>query len=413
MKTLLRVFAVTVFLTTVGIISANAQDEKCPDLAACFELFKAELNKPCGSRDKAVEYGQYIAEKFKDDADNAELVKKIAARAAKIKEEDRICKRNAAYNDTYKAKRWDDFFGISKEIMNDPATTDKGLVLDLMLTHVSTGFDRAAEKNDAYNNDTLMYAKTALLNIEAGQLSKSAKWGVFAPFSSKENAVSWMNYTIGFINYYRLGESNPAKKDEAISYFFKASQVGEKKTDPYVYREIGIWYASKATDLFAEYQKIVDANNKTATDEAKAKLALARAYADRAIDAFGRAQKLATDAKLKTDITESLTEFYKFRFNGKTEGLDKYVADMVAKPMPDPSSTVVPVVEEPAPTTTGETTTTTTVPTVKTATAPTTATKPVTAPAATTVKAPTPAATTSTKPAATVKKPAQRKKGTR
>ncbi|MBK8812228.1 MAG: hypothetical protein IPN69_16080 [Acidobacteria bacterium] len=398
MKTLLRVFAVTMFLTTVGIVSANAQDttEKCPDLAACFELFKAELNKPCGTRDKAIEYGEYIGEKFKDDVENAELVAKIKGRAAKLKNEDEPpCKRIAAYNDNFKAKRWDDFLSVSKEIMNDPKT-DPSLGLDIMLTHVSIGYDRIVEKSDKYNNETVMYAKTAIQKIESGVMSKNLKWGTYDPFGSKENALSWLNYTIGFINYYRL-----SSKDEGIKYFYKASRSGEKKTDPAVFQEIGFWYTAKAAEFLDESKKIFEANNKTVTDEAKAKLALARAYAERAVDAFGRAQSLAKDAKLRTEITETLTEVYKIRFNGKVDGMDKYVSEAIAKPMPDPASAPAPVILEETTSTVPETP----VVTVSKTTTVATTTKPV-------VKATTPTATT-VKPAAAVKKPAPKKKGTR
>ncbi len=422
MKTLLRVFAVTVFLTTVGIVSASAQDqEKCPDLGACFEIFKAELNKPCGSRDKAVEIGGYIAERWKEDPDNGPLVARIAARVDKERETERVCKRNNVYNESYNGKRWDDFLNVSKEILSDP-TTDKNLALDIMLTHVSTGYDRTADdKNDKFNNDTLMYAKTAIQLLDSGTGSKTGKFGTFNPFLTKENATSWMNYMIGFINYYRLGPTSASKKDEAIQYFYKATQVGEKKTDPFVFRDIGVWYAGKATDLFGEYTKLIDAAKKyvdtgdKAVDDAakeklmsdaKSNLALARAYADRAIDALGRAQRLATDAKAKSDITDSLTEFYKFRFNGKVDGLDKYVSDMIAKPMPDPSSTVTPVSLDESTTSSTEAVETT-VPTKVAASTP--VMKSTTA-VATTVK---PATAKVVKPVATAKKPVAKKKGTR
>jgi hypothetical protein len=410
MKTLLGVFAVMVFVTTVGVFSASAQEEKCPDLATCFETFKAERNKPCGSREKAIEVGEYIGEKFKEDPDNAELVKRVAALAAKMKEEDRICKRNKLYNDSFNAKRWDEFLNVSREIMGDPAT-DKALLLDLLLTHVSTSFDRVVEKNDRYTNEALMNAKTAIQNMESGSVSKNAKWGVFAPFGSKDNAVSWMNYMIGYINYYNLGATMPAKKDEAIQYFYKATQIGEKKSDPLVFREIGVWYAEKATELFTDYTKIVEANNKMVNEEASGKLALARAYADRAIDALGRAQKLiGNDPKLKSKITEELTEFYKFRFNGKVEGMDKYVADMIAKPMPDPSSTVTPVAAEETSTTSADTTPAT-VPTKPVAVTP--AAKPTTAATTKPVAKPTTAVTAKPTASSTPKKPVVKKKGTR
>lgn len=405
MKNLLRVLAISMFLTTFGVVAGFAQgEEKCPDLAACFEIFKTELKKDCGMRDKAIEIGKYIGEKFKDDEQNKELVDKIRARAIKEEADGKICKRNNAYNDAFKAKNWDNFFAVGKEIINDPST-EKGLALDVMLDLISVGLNNAAEKNDKFNNETTMYSKTALQSLQNNIASKTGKYGVWIPFNNKENSVSWSNYTIGYILYDRQGN-----KEEAIPYFYKATQIGEKKNDTLLYIRIGYWYGDKATALYDEYSKLRESAN-AATDEetktklnndANAKLALARGYAERAMDAFARGLKTTnkdTKPEVVKGLNDEITKYYKFRFNGKEQGQTEFVSALIAKPMPDPSTAVTPVVEETTPTTT-TTSTTDVKPTSTVKTASTTETSAKTTNVSTTAKT-------------TAKKPVVKKKANR
>jgi tetratricopeptide (TPR) repeat protein len=427
MKTFLRVLAVSLFLTTFGIVSAFAQTEEkalCPDLESCFEIFKAEIRKPCGQRAKAIEVGKYIGEKFKDDKDNEELVKKIKASALKMEGEDPICQRSDAYNAAYKAKNWDNFFSAGKAVINS-STTEKPLALDVMIDLMSIGLYHTAGykdyvQTDKYNNDTMMFAKSVIQNIQSGVASE--KYGIFEPFKSsknttaqaKDDTLSWSYYTIGYILYDRQG-----KKDDAIPYFYKATQVGEKKTDTLLFIRIGKWYGDQATALFEQYEKINTSIKTAATeedktklnDEAKSKLALARGYAERAIDAYARAHKIASaDKTTKPEFLKGLnaeiTQFYKFRFN-KAEGQTEFVSALIAKPMPDPATAVTPVFETTTPTTTSSTTPevkpVTTTPEVK----PTTTVKTST----TTTPAKTTKGATTTK--TTTKKPVTKKKGNR
>lgn len=262
--------------------------------------------------------------------------------------------------------------------------------------------------------------------MTGGTGSKTGKFGVWIPFESKENALSWMNYTIGWIMYYRQGETMAEKKNEAIPYFYKATQMGDKKSDTLLYIRIGYFYGDKATALYTEYEKIresataatVEEEKTKLNDEAKAKLALARGYAERAMDAFARAHKFATADKtskpeLITGLNNEITKFYKFRFNGKAEGQNEYVSALISKPMPDPSTAVMPVAEDAIPTTTTTSSTTTTKTEVKTTTTVKPATD-TTVKSATTDKATTTTKTeTTTKAKTTVKKPVTKKKGSR
>ncbi|HVE55735.1 MAG TPA: hypothetical protein VNB22_02840 [Pyrinomonadaceae bacterium] len=423
MKTLFKVLALGTLLTASSVLTF-AQEKTAEDLAKDYATYKTEKAKPCGQRSAAITLGKSIVDTYEKIPavyeDNKPVIEFVKKDYPKLEAADATCARNNRYDSTYKAKDWAGFFTVSKEIIAAPENSN-GTDLDVMLDAVSVGYDRAVvDKVDTYNNDTLNFAKTALQKIESGKTSKTGKYGVFIPFNTKENAQSWMNYIIGWEMYYKLNQKNK----EALAYMYKSTQIGtEKKGDTVIYTNIGTYYFDEAIRLDTEYRDKRKANNNEDNDETKALLALARGTADRAIDAYGRAYKIAqADAKAlpayKTGLYKTLTDLYKFRFNlapdAKTPDLDKYVADLVAKPMPDPSTAVTPVVEEvkPATTTTTSTTTTTTTPATTTTTPTTTTTKPA-ATTTTTTKSTTTA--TTTKPATTtpVKKPVTKKKGTR
>jgi hypothetical protein len=410
MKTLFRVLALGVFLTAFSALTFAQTPEQ---LATDYATYKTEKAKPCGQRSAAVALGKSIVEKNESVKevmdDNAPVVNFVKKDYPVIEAADATCNRNNRYDSTYKAKDWAGFFTVSKEIIAAPENNN-GTDLDVMLDAVSVGYDRAAvDKIDTYNNDTLNLAKTALQKLESGKTSKTGKYGIFIPFKTKEEAQSWMNYIIGWEMYYKLNQ----KTKEALAYMYKSTLIGtEKKKDTVIYTDIGKFYFDEAVRLDGEYRTKRTANNNIDNDETKALLALARGTADRASDAFGRAYSIAkADPKstpaYKTGLAKTLSDLYKFRFNladAKQPDVDKYVADLVAKPMPDPSTAVTPVIEEVKPATTATTpdaTPTTTTP------VSTTTTKPAT----TTTKSTTTA--TTTKPATPVKKPVTKKKGTR
>ncbi len=418
MKTLFRVLVLGIFITAIGVLSGIAQEQECADLAACFEKFKAEKKGDCAKKEMSIATGKQIVEKFGNDELNKEIIDYVKKQIPILENDVKVCKRNALYDSTYKTKNWSQFISVSKEIIADQANTPAPLALDIMLTMVSISFDQTLAKVDTYNNDTLSFAKTAMQKMEGGTGSQTGNFGVFAPFKTKaypdgkSNALGWMNYIIGYINYYRLGTTDPAKKKEALPYFYKATQfTGENKVDPMIPEMFGKYYFGEAAKLDEKYRMLRAANNNTDNEESKAVIALARGYADRGIDAYGRAIKLAaadatTKPEYKTNLRSLVTDLYKFRFNiaatAPTPDLDKYISDLLAKQqtMPDPSTEVTPVIEEVKPTTT---TTTTTTPTT---------TKPTTTKPATT-KPTTTKPTTSTTTGTTVKKPVTKKKGNR
>jgi signal peptidase I len=279
-----------------------------------------------------------------------------------------------------------------------------------------------------------IFGMTFILQAVTVPTGSMQNYGVLTySYKDKENARGWMNYIIGYINYYRLG-----KKDEALSYFYKAAQAtSTTKTNPYLYQTFGSYYRDEVVRLGDEIVVKLKANNNQATDETKALIAMQKGYADRAVDAYARAYTVADKAPASKDYRDglygSLKEIYNLRYEGKRTDVDVYVNGLSSKPMPDPTTKVTPVAEEdPAatttPTTPGTTTKPATTPTNPSTTKPATddsktPTKPV---SSTTTKSETTKVTvtktdngtstseaTTTKTKTPAKKPAPKKKGTR
>lgn len=253
----------------------------------------------------------------------------------------------------------DQAFLSGKEILTiEPNFTSS---LDVMLTLASVGLDQALLNNKKYINETLDYAKRAIEKLEANAPSKDyGLWGFI--YKTKEfpdgrnNALAWMNYTIGYILYYYQD-----KKKDALPYFYRAIQYNSNvKKRPDVYQAIGDYYKE-------EYNRLDDERTETAkkvqeeTDEevkkqliekAKNILALQKGYAERMIDAYARARNVAVNDKLYQDsLYETIKVLYSVRFDGKKDGVDQYISSLISKPMPDPTTPVNPVIETLADTT--------------------------------------------------------------
>lgn len=284
---------------------------------------------------------------------------------------------NAAAN---KSKNWDQAFNAGKQAIdkqfryldNGPLTTQivKGQKLDIAIGLGAMGFDRAAlDKNDTYNNDALNYLKSAIQQLESGQPSDTTTFGkaVGYDLKNKENTLGLLNYYIGYIMYFRQ-----KKEEEALQYFYKATQYNsEAKNYPAVYEKIGLKYYNKLAELDPKRLALIEATpDKQDTEETKAMLAEEKGVADRGLEAYAKAIKMAdADTKIsqayKDTLRANFEQLYKFRF-GNTDGLDAYLNTAAGKSLTSPTTPVKPVVE--GDTTTNATTTTSTTPSTKPAT---------------------------------------------
>lgn len=398
----------------MAFVAAPAFAQQQEECAALYEQkFLPNRTGTLPQRKTAVEAGdQYIAKCASLDADITKYLEKtLPPMKKRIDFEETVAAFDNSVKDA-KNVNADVAFSSGKRLLSEH---DPNLV-DVMLVLGSIGFDKAVAKPpvNTYNADAVNFAKQAIQKIEGGTASK--QYGAWAyTYKTKENALAWMNYTIGYITYF-----NQNNKKEAIPYLYKATKFeagkDSPKNNPAIYQAIGDFYKDEYNRLDTEREGLAkQAEGKTPeevkvlADKAKELLLLQKGYADRMIDAYGRAYNLAgTDKAYKDGLYDTLKVLYGFRYDGKpTTPLDSHISSLNTKPMPDPTTAVTPVVDT-------TTTTTATTPTSSTSSLPTTT------PANNTTNARTSttdvnATTTKAKtaPKTPAKTPAPKKKGTR
>jgi hypothetical protein len=308
-----------------------------------------------------------------------------------------------------KAKNWDDVYSAGKQLLaEDP---EKYRDVEIVLGSIGLDETLKSPRVTKWNDDTLRYARQSLADLEGGKTFKATpgifvKDGANFQYKDKNDAIAWMNYTIGII----LSADKNNKKEGSV-YLYKASQAAtDTKSQPPVYQWIGAYYYDdaktliKEVDALAKEVKAMEADVKPAdtpevkqqkidaikakADAFKAKEGILNGTVERALDAYSRAYTLApatADAKAyKDSILKTITDLYSVRF-AKPDGLDAWVKTTVTKPFPNPSTPIAPVID-PEPAATADepaktTNTTTTTGPAKATTAP--AAKPVIKPATT------------------------------
>ncbi len=373
MKTFFRVLVLGIFavvLTSAMTTAAFGQDP-IEEKAALYEKYTANYAGTIEERRIAIKAGKEYIEKYGANEEDKEIVDylkgaipalekgiedEIKAEAAK-KAKAETQARYARFNKDLTDKNWDDLYVVGGEILaKEPE------LLDVILVLGSVGLDEISKTPPVtkYNDATIKYANMAISKMNSGV--KSTDYGALGfSYNSKDNATAWMNYTIGMIMYHSLGKTDPVKKKDALNYLYAATRVeSDRKKEPRIYGTIGDWYFAKATELNAERLKLdqADEANFEAIDKS---VALEKAYADRAIDAYARALQIA---RANTKVTQAykdtmldlIKKLYNFRYQQpelKTDDkINLYIAGIMSKPMPDPAADVTPVVE--TPTTTDE-----------------------------------------------------------
>ncbi len=222
----------------------------------------------------------------------------------------------------YNAKNFAGAYSVGKQILADepdylPALIHLGYAGYLAMT---------TAKNEAFNADAQAYAKKAIRSIEAGK--SPASW---LPFKGKEDTLAQLYYTVGFLNL----KNAP---DSAIEPLIKATQFEtDLKKSPSIYYFIAAAYESGPyKTMAAAYQTTFAGKD----ESAQSKLALEKlnVIIDRMIDAYARAVLAAgndpSNAQNKTQWSNKLAEFYKFRHEGSDVGLNDLIAGALARPLP-------------------------------------------------------------------------------
>jgi hypothetical protein len=272
------------------------------------------------------------------------------------------------FDNGIKNKSYDEAYAAGGEIVsqlgNEPGVINQLVPLGLIGLYQSV----PSIKNYKYNDQTLRYADMALAKLKAGDpgTKKNAKtgapeYGVFEFTFNKEDAISELTYAKAYINFWAKGD-----KKAALPLYYEAIQLpGLHKNDPYAYASIGGFYADEAGRLGKEYAALVQQRKPDNTPEVAAELeskiknteGMLKGYLDRAIDAYSRAYNYTKNdpaTKAERDaVYKTVQDLYKLRFQ-KDTGINEFITATVAKPMPNPTTEVVPVIEDTTTTTGGD-----------------------------------------------------------
>lgn len=366
MKNFFKVLTLGLLLTVfaaVNVTTTFAQDPQA-EKTAIYNKFLENYKGNISQRKAAIAAAKEYIEKYKESEVDAEQIKYFNSAIPQLeagikKEEDTKIKRDndikeaeakqKLYKDFDTAARggnWDQVYALGKQILADnPDQLDVTLVLG------SIGLDESLKTpaNKKYNNDTLTYANLAIDKINAGKTSDN--FGAYGKYEykSKENALGWMNWTIGNILYFHTD----GREKDALPYLYQATKYNSEIKDfPEIYRAMGRWYLNKVVEMEKVRNTKLTAAENVDTPETLALLAQNKGYAARAIDAYSRAYKLAKDnpktpKEYKDNIFGKLQELYKFRYDEATMKTDAKINSDVAvimnKPLPNPNAPVEPV----------------------------------------------------------------------
>jgi tetratricopeptide (TPR) repeat protein len=325
MKQIIRLVMLAVVLALSAPLLTQAQTAaagECTDEAksAMYNEFIANRKgktpeNPNGNEDTAYAAAKkYMATCPTDDSPQAQYMKKWIASYE-------VGARKAQFLSAYDKKNYAEVMTVGKQVLADDPNYVRGY---LLLGNI--GYLASTGGNTSLNTESLEYAKKAIELLNSGKTPDDWK-----PYLGKEDALSWLNYSIG----QTLKEKTP---DEALPYLLKAARLnGFLKTVPQTYASIAAAYAEGPYAKQAELYKPF--TGKPESPEQKLALANVHQVVDRMIDAYARAIALAgNDEKQKankTAWTAELTQWYKFRNNNTDTGMPELLAGILQKPLPD------------------------------------------------------------------------------
>ncbi len=425
MKTIFRFAGTGVLSATllaVGAVASYGQDA-CADVdaqTAVYTKFTGLYNKKAvGDMETALTTGKEFLEKYGACESLAEQVKFVKPHVERIEKALPLVKKSVVLGPLF--ERFDK--GIDTSNGDEVYSAGKAILaidtenLNVMVPLGIAGLYQSYNNKPQYADDTIRYAKMAIEKLKAGApATKKNKagadvYGVFQYELTKEQAIDEMSYAIANLTYY-------AKKDRAgaLPLYYQIAQTNTRyKDDPRVYQTMGSYFGSEVLRLTGEVAKLIAEQKALPTEEAKVAMepkiketiGLLNGNADRTMEYYSRAYKLAkSDTPAAKTYKDGLYKDLGILYEGRTqkkEGLDAYISSAAAKPLPNPTTPVTPVNEEPV-------TTTSSAPAAA-ATKATTTAAPVTAkPAAAATTKPMSTTTTTTTKTTTKKTAAVRKR---
>ncbi|HLL71167.1 MAG TPA: hypothetical protein VK363_07020 [Pyrinomonadaceae bacterium] len=281
--------------------------------AELYERWRANINL---NQQTAFEAGREYVGKYPKDEYGARVGKWVEAyeRAARKLEFESLL---------FKEKKYAAAYAVGKRVLS--AEPDN---LRTIINLASAGYLASNAGDASHNAETLLYARRATELIERG--GNPSDW---KPFAGRPDALAYLNFITGEL----ILKETPA---ESVAYFRKAIESeGAVKHTPIVYSRLAAAYVAGMYEPLAKRFMSNGGEARTPeSEEDKAAFTKLNAVVDRIIDAYARAVALSgTDAQYqeaRARWMEQLTQFYKFRNNDKTDGLDAYITGATAKPLP-------------------------------------------------------------------------------
>ena len=179
--------------------------------------------------------------------------------------------------------------------------------------------------NDAgVTSETVAAANRAIEMIQAGKEPKDVAGKTsWAPFKGRDDALAWANFWSGTLQFRNA-------PDAAVKQLVTVAQsnVAEVKENPTVYTVLAVALETERARLAEEYKKFSEEN-----DQTRLLLANINQIVDRQIDAYARAVAYEKDAARKAEWMTTLTELYKSRNEGKTDGLQAKIDAIKTTPL--------------------------------------------------------------------------------
>jgi hypothetical protein len=325
MKQIIRLVMVAVALTLAAPLLTKAQTPaagECTDEAKST-MYTEFLNNrkgktaenPNGDQDVAFAAAKkYMTTCPTDDSAQAQYMKKWIASYE-------VGSRKAQFLLAYDKKNYPEMMTVGKQVLADDSNYVRGYIL---LGNI--GYLASTGGNTSLNNESGTYAKQAIALLESGKTPDD-----WRPFANKEDALSWLNLSLG----YMVKGNAP---NDAIPYFLKAVRLESPlKKNPAPYYFIAESYEGLYAKEEAAYKEKY--LGKPETTESKLAQENINQLIDRVIDAYARAVAASTETDAKTQAKKKewmdrLTELYKYRNKSET-GLTELVAGIMAKPLPD------------------------------------------------------------------------------
>ncbi len=390
--------ATTTPATTAPATTAPAASGSCDDNAkgAVYQRFTENLKK---DQKVAFEAGKEFLQKCTDDAsvaENVAYVKKFVEKYEKATRKVDLAKALSS-----KPANYSEAFRLGKSILADEPDN-----LPILTALGWSGYQATTENNNNFTTDAGTYGKKALQLIQSGKVpmgldAQGKEVESWAPFKSKNEAVGYLNYALG---YFAVKDK---KYDEALTYFKTAAQQEGSftKSEASTYSNIAFVYTQDYTRLGDEYKRLYEGKDKT--PESEAALARIDQVVDMMIDSYARAVAYndlskTPNAAGRAEWMKTLTEIYKYRKGGSETGLPEFIKGVTATPLPTLGPAPAPV-----------TATTTTAPATGTTTGTPATTTPATTTPATGTSQPTTSQPTGTKPTTTTQPTTTTPTGTR